>query len=152
MATSPWGLILEDLAETIEVIAPTFDAEQTFRRMPRARAAEQGLRDRQFRLVRWSQVGEVMIFGAGEDQLGRDQLVEVEYTESDDLDDRVHSDERDLVTALDSESGYPSGTGWALRVRRLVRGQTSMSDPENGRVVVQFVVRLIWRESVSHAS
>ncbi len=152
MSTSAWGRIVDDTVQRILDIAPTADPSLHWRVVPRGRKEGEGGTDREFVARRWSPAGAVNVFGGGEDQLGRDLDIEVWYLDSDTYEDRRHSDEQDLVKALESASTYPTPGAWgSLKVRRLVRESISTDDRvADGHVRVTFPVRLIWREPAQH--
>lgn len=151
MSTTAWASIVADVLAELAEIAPTVDPAQRWRPIPRSRPEGEGGRDREFTVRRWRPIGGVAVFGGGEDQLARDLLIETWYTAADDeaWADRVHADERDLVANLEPQSTYPSGSGWSLEVRRVVREAIDIGEPQNGAIRVTYPVRLIWREPVS---
>lgn len=151
MATSAWQYVLDDTFSDIEGITPTYDAEQLWRRIPRPRPEGEGARDREYSARKWVNVTDVRVFGGGEDQLGRDLMVRVCYTDAPEFEDRRHCDEQDLIAALEPTSTYPSGSWGALKARRVVREAVEIDDETySGCVVVTYPIRLIWREQSSH--
>jgi hypothetical protein len=156
MAVTAWGSIVDDTinrivgADSQAGITPTVDANQRWRRIPRARPEGESGRTRELVARRWEPVGEMQVFGGGEDQLARDLFVEVWYRETEDVEDLRHADEIDLIETLEPRSTYPSGATWALRVRRIVREEIELGEPEDGVMRVTFPVRLVWREEVNH--
>ena len=149
-----WGEVVANTLAAIAAIVPTLDAEQTWRLAPRSRSAGDGGRDREFSARRWRPMTGVRVYGGGEDQIGRDLMIEAWYTPTDDesIADRRDADERDLVAALEPQSTYPqSGTWGALHARVLLRDQIEEADPTAaGAVKVTYPVRLIWREPIPH--
>jgi hypothetical protein len=154
MASTSWGTIVDDTIARIAGaddgdpagITPTVDPVLRWRYIERGRMGTEGGRDRHVTVRRWSPVGDVVVVGGREDQLGRDLELEVRYLDCAELEDRRHADEQDLVAALESQDTYPSGSDWALRVRRVVRESIAMSEPVEGVVTVTVPVRHIWRE------
>ena len=156
MATSTWATVRDDTIERIvgaedgspAGITPTFDPSQRWHYRRRPRATGEGGRDREFTARDWDLIGDVQVFGGGEDQLGRDLKLRVTYLDSKDFEDRRHCDERDLVGALESASTLPTG----CKVRRVVREDITITMPSEGEgtIEVVFPIRLIWRESASH--
>jgi len=151
MATSAWANVLEDTFEAIEAIDPTYDVEQCWRHIARPRKRGDGARDREFDSLVWKP-NDVRVFGGNEDQLGRDLQIRVSYTNSEGYEDRRHSDEQDLITALEPRSTYPSGSWGSLHVRRVMRESIEVfeDDQDSGHIFVIYPIRLIWREDSSH--
>ncbi len=149
-----WGECVANTLAAIAAIVPTVDSGQPWRLCQRSRAEGQGGRDREFNARRWKPISGVRVFGGGEDQLGRDLLIEVWYTPTDDegLADRTDADSADLVAALEPQSTYPAAGAWgALHARIVLRDQIDEGEPtETGAIRVTYPVRLIWREPVSH--
>ena len=151
VAVTAWGQIVADTIAAIEGITPTVDPGQRWREIPRGRGVgDSPGRLRSFRARAWESVGDVQVYGGGEDQLGRDLHIVATYYDAADLEDMRHADEIDIAEAVGLRSGYPSGSGWALEVRRLVREDISLDEPEDGVVTVDYPIRHIWREPVSH--
>jgi hypothetical protein len=150
MATTSWETIRLDTIALIEEMVPTVEPSQRFRHTDSPRKEGAG-RDREFYAKRWSPVPGVMVFGGGEDQLGRDLMIEVWYADGPLLEEMRHADEQLLVATLEPRGGYPTGAWGGLMVRRVNR-EAVESDRETapGHVKVTFPIRLIWRELVSH--
>ena len=150
MSTSAWANILDDTRSLIEAIVPTYDAPQTWRCNLRGRPEGESGRTRQFVMLRWTPVPGVQVFGGKEDQLARDLDLEIYYANGPNFEDQRHLDEQDLVKALEPRSAYPSGSDWALKVRKVVRDQIEIPEPVNGTIKVRVPLRLIWREPTQH--
>lgn len=154
MAVTAWGECVANTLAAITAIVPTVDAAQVWRLMPRSRREGEGGRDREFSARRFRPIPGVRVFGGGEDQLGRDLLIEAWYTPTDDegIADRIHSDSRSLVAALEPAGTYPTpGTWGALHARFVLRDQIEEAEPtEAGAVRVTYPIRMIWREPVTH--
>jgi len=145
MATSVWETARLDTVELIEAITPTYDADKAFRcielpRRPGARA-----RDRQFTAHKSEPIGDVAVFGNNEQQLGKRLMVEVSYTPADDVNDRMHQDELDIVNAISNSGTYPAG----LRVRQVARDQVEPDFRDDGSIVKTIPIDHIFRESVT---
>ena len=108
--------------------------------------------DRVFLIERWLPVSGAMVFGADQQQIARDMIVQTSYVRGKEFHDRIAADEVDLEEALAPSSTYCSWTGGALRVRRVVRESIEMEEGEKeGVYIVRFPVRVVWRETVTLA-
>ena len=160
MAATSWGLILRDTIDRIAGaddgspagITPTVDPRLRWRYIERGRMETDGGRDRHFTARSWSPVGGVEVYGGREDQLGRELSLEVKYLDCAEFEDRRHGDEQNIVAALEGSSTYPSGSTWALRVRRVNRDGIDTGEPDEGVITVTIPITLIWREAAQHIS
>jgi len=147
------GQILADTGQRIERIDPTVHQGVRWRWVRWGRPEGEAGRDREFSMRTLRPVGDVAVYGTGEEQLGRIIEIEAWYRGSDDLVERMASDERDIEAALTPSSTYPSGSWGALRVRRVMREAVEVREVlDRGRAVQLVIpVTVIWRESVTLA-
>ncbi len=150
MATSAWGRIKNDTISRVVAITPTVSPSIKFHNVPPSRSDSTGPQEgrsmRQFHTT--TEPEEQLSFAGGGLRKARWTLsLVVSYPPSEDIDDLIGADHRDLMEALQPTSTYGTGSWGACCVRKVEEPDEPVRDGD--LVEVRYPVAITFRQPVT---